>query len=136
MSVPWTSHNYRFVFGHPFLYPIVDVYLLGPHGKVQLEALVDTGAVRPIFPQKAAADAGIKLSATANDWIQYGSGVTLARRRSVSIGLGDHMWQTDVSFVERLDLPYALLGRVGVFSEFGVVKFIERTDRPRVEFWR
>jgi hypothetical protein len=48
--------------------------------------------------------------------------------------LGSQRLDTEISFVEQLELPYALLGRYGVFSNFNAVTFVERAATPRVEF--
>ena len=49
------------------------------------------------------------------------------------IELEQQRLDTEIVFVERLDLPYGLLGRRGVFSRFNEVVFLERVRPPRLE---
>jgi hypothetical protein len=114
--------------------PLVTVNLLGPRPGVFVPAVVDSGAVRPIFPKKAAEDAGLVLPPEPNDRIQYGGGTTASFLIRAWMMLGSQRLDTEISFVEKLELPYALLGRYGVFSNFNTVTFVERAETPRVEF--
>ena len=131
MSIP-----YRIVPSEPYPVPLCDVYLLGPAGRVIVRAVLDSGAVRPIFPRKAAEYAGIVLPTRPDHFIQYGGGPTGCVLVRSHLLLGDFRWSADVSFAERLELPYALLGRRGVFSQFNEVKFLEKTAPPRIELIR
>ena len=67
--------------------------------------------------------------AKSHEWVRV-SGDT------ATVGITDHAQHelTDVVFVERLEFPYALLGRRGVFAQFREVAFIEKSNPPRVEF--
>ena len=131
--MPRLTLPYRIVAGEPYPVPLCDVYLLGPAGRILVDAVIDSGAVRPIFPRKAAEDAGIQLPSAPNSRIQYGGGFTDCVLMRVHLLLGELRWDVDVSFAERLDLPYALLGRRGVFSQFNEVKFLEKSAPARVE---
>lgn len=128
MSIP-----YQVVTSEPYPLPLCDVYLLGPAGRVLVRAVLDSGAVRPIFPRTAAEDAGIALPTRTDHVIQYGGGRTNCVLFRSQLVLGDFRWSADVSFVDRLELPYALLGRRGVFSQFNEVKFLEKTLPARIE---
>jgi hypothetical protein len=127
------SLPYRIAWGRPELLPLCDVYLIGPKERVRVTSVVDSGALCPVFPLRAAEDAGIVLPASANCSIQYGGSVTLGRRVRVYIELKHRRWDTEIIFVEKLDLPYGLLGRQGVFGQFNEVAFLERIRTPRVE---
>jgi hypothetical protein len=123
--------NYRVVLGEPYPLPICDVYLLGPSGRIHVQAVVDSGAVRPIFPLKAAVDAGIDLSKAPSHPVQYGASRTPGWILPVRLDFGedDLRLDTSVVFVERLELPYGLLGRVGFFDRFNEVAFLHRSAR-------
>lgn len=128
------SRNYRVVLGEPFPVPICDVFLLGPSGRVHIQAVVDSGAVRPIFPLKAAEDAGIDLSKAHLHPIQFGAARTRGWIAPVRLDFGEDGPQLDTSvvFVERLELPYGLLGRVGFFDRFNEVAFLHKSGKnPR-----
>lgn len=99
-------------------------------------ALVDTGAVYSVFPISAAHDAGIGLAARANFEVQYGSGKEPGWLAKAYIEIDGRRWATEIVFVERLDFPYGLLGRRGVFNQFNEVAFTERVASPKVEFRR
>jgi hypothetical protein len=123
--------KYRIVLGEPFPLPICDVFLLGRHGRVHVQAVVDSGAVRPIFPLKAAQDAGFDLSKAHRYPIQYGASRTPGWILPVRLELGDDGLRLDTSvvFVERLEFPYGLLGRVGFFDRFNEVAFLHKNGR-------
>ena len=131
--MPTMSFPYRLVVGEPYPVPMCDVYLLGPAGRVLIRSVVDSGAVRPIFPRKAAEDAGIQLPSLPNSWIQYGSGQTACVVIRAYIVLGEMRWSAEISFVDRLDFSYGLLGRRGVFAQFNQVRFLEKIAPSRVE---
>lgn len=101
-----------------------------------MDAIADSGADYPVFRATLAESVGIELPSEPNDWITYGAGGAWARRVSAQLAMGDKVWQTQIWFVDRLDLPYELLGRIGVFDKFDMVRFIEgpRTKTPRLEF--
>jgi hypothetical protein len=130
------SCDYQILSGQSFPLPICNLHLLGPNGKVLVRALIDSGATHPIFPEKAAEDAGIGLPRYANFTIRYGGSITPGRKVKAYMALGEVRWGAEVVFVERLDFPYALLGRIGVFAQFNEVTFLEKVKTPRVEFGR
>ena len=114
--------------------PICPVELVGPRKRVGLSALVDSGAVYSVFPQKAAEDAGIPLPKYGNTTLQYGGSSVEARKIGVYLYFADLKINTEVMFVERLGFSYALLGRFGFFSRFNEVVFAEKISAPKVEF--
>jgi hypothetical protein len=127
------SHPYKIQAGRPDLLPLCDLHVIGPKGRVLQRIVFDSGAEFPIFPRRAADDAGIMLPSAPNSWVQFGGSIAQARRHPTYLELDGHRWAVDVWFVDRLELPYALLGRRGVFSQFNEVAFIERIRQPRVE---
>lgn len=124
---------YRFMLGQRDLLPLCDAYLIGPTTRTLVTAVIDSGAVYPVFPERAAEDAGITLRRVRNFPVQYGGGLSAGTLARVYIELAGRRWETDVVFVEGLDLPYALLGRRGVFARFNEVAFLERVRTPRIE---
>lgn len=127
------SLPYRTALGRPELLPLCDVYLIGPKERARVTSVVDSGALYSVFPLRAAEDAGLSLPAAANCPIQYGGSVTLGRRVRAYIELEQRRWGAEIVFVERLDLPYGLLGRLGVFAQFNEVAFLERIQPARIE---
>lgn len=95
--------------------------------------MFDSGALLPIFPRRAAEDAGVSLPDAPNFPIQYGGGVEQGRRVRAYIEIRQRRLDVEIVFVERLELPYALLGRRGIFGYFNEVAFLEKVATPRVE---
>ena len=56
------------------------------------------------------------------------------RKVDATLILGDRRWRAAVVFAERLNYPYALLGRTSVFAQFKEVAFLEKVKTGRVEF--
>ena len=113
--------------------PLCDVHLLGPKGRAQVTTVVDSGAIYSVFPVRAAEDAGLVLPKAMNFTIQYGGSVGYGRRVRAYIELALRRWDTEIVFVEKLDLTYGLLGRRGVFGRFNEVAFLEKVATPRIE---
>jgi hypothetical protein len=124
---------YRFQLGRTELLPLCDVHVLGPRGRTRVRAVVDSGAFEPVFHVGVADDAGISLRRSALVRVEYGGSTTLGRRTRVHIELEQHRFDTEIIFVEQLDLPYGLLGRRTIFSQFNEVVFLEKVSPPRVE---
>jgi predicted aspartyl protease len=124
---------YRIIFGTRDLLPLCDVQVLGPRGRARVTSVLDTGAVYSVFPARVAEDVGLPLPKSPNFTIQYGGSVTFGRRIRGHIELEQRRLDTEIVFVERLDLPYGLLGRRGIFSRFNEVVFLEKVRTPRVE---
>jgi len=93
-----------------------------------------------IFLRSDAEYLGIELPRLPNQRIAFGSGAGLGRRVKPHLELGGQRFRADVVFVDDEDwpstLPYALLGRTGVFPRFHYVAFMERLPTPVVEFQR
>ena len=127
------AEEYRIVLGELYPLPICDVSLLGPKGRVEVRALVDSGATFSVFPESAAKDAGIQLPVWPNFPIQYGSGVEKGRKIEVVLTMFEMRLRADVVFVERLPYRFALVGRICVFSKFKEVSFLEQA-KPQLRF--
>jgi hypothetical protein len=108
--------------------------LLGPKGRATFRALVDSGADYSVFPVKAADDVGIMLSAGTKTPVQYGGSTEVGTRLRAYIAIGAQRYRPEIVFVERLEFPFGVLGRAGIFSQFSEVAFIEKARTPRVEF--
>lgn len=128
------TFRYRILSGQPYLFPMCDLQLLGPRGRANLVALVDTGATYSLFPASAARDVGIVLPLAPNQNVQYGDSLGFGRRVRADILLGSRQMRVPVVFVERLAFRFALLGRLGVVARFNSLTFVERSDRPWTAF--
>lgn len=124
---------YRFQLGQTKLLPLCDVHVLGPRGRTRVPAVFDSGAFEPMFHVGVADDAGISLTRSTHVTVQYGGSTTSGRRIRVHIELEHHRLDTEIIFVEQLVLPYGLLGRRTIFSQFNEVVFLEKVYPPRVE---
>jgi len=58
----------------------------------------------------------------------------IGRLARVRFELLQRRFDVEVVFVERLELPYALLGRRGIFAQFNRVAFIEKSSPAHIEF--
>jgi len=128
------SLPYRIVLGRRDLLPLCDVYLLGPKKRALVPALIDSGAMYSVFHVGAAEEAGLALSKAVESPVQFGGSISLGWRMRAHLVLEGRRLDTEVIFVEKIDLPYGLLGRRGVFGQFNEVVFLERVGTPRVEF--
>jgi hypothetical protein len=130
------AQEYRIVLGYSDPQPICDVSIFGRDRRVLVEAIIDSGAARPIFHRSSAEDAGIDLSNALRFPIQYGGSKTDGRIARVRVRLGADGPQIDTSvvFVDHLELPYGLLGRIGIFDRFNEIAFLHKLRNPRVEF--
>lgn len=113
--------------------PLCNVVLLGKQRRVPVPAVVDSGAVFPIFPLDAARDAGIDANKGRPCSVIFGGSTESARLVDCFFEIGGHRLRSEVAFVREIKLGYALLGRRGVFSKFNEVAFIERWANSRVE---
>ena len=116
------------------LLPVIELAVLGPRGTVTQLALVDSGADYPVFPKKTGEDIGLNLLAGRLATVKYGGSDVVARVMRTHVRIGDEVCQPDIYFVEKLNFPYALLGRRGIFSKFNEVTFVERAKNPKIEF--
>jgi predicted aspartyl protease len=131
--MPVASLPYRIVAGRPELLPLCDVYVLGPLGRQSVTCVIDTGAIYPVLQERVAEDVGLLLPKSPNFTLQYGRSVAFGRRIRAHIELEQQRLDTEIVFVDRLDLPYGILGRRSVFSRFNEVVFLEKVATPRVE---
>jgi hypothetical protein len=135
------TQPYREVLGESYPVPLIDLILLGPSGRIPVLAMLDSGANRPIFPLKAAQEAGIDLTKSPGYWVQYGGSITngwivRARLELVTVDAKPDMnivLDTSIVFVEEFGFPYALLGRIGFFDRFNEVAFAQRASPARFE---
>jgi hypothetical protein len=132
-AVPFTALNYRIMPGSVHLLPMCDVYLLGPRSRVLVRSVLDSGAVYSVFHISAAQDAGLQLPNEPNWTVHYGGSAPPGWCVRTHIEIDRRRWDTEIVFVEKLDLPYGLLGRRGVFGQYNEVAFLERVSPQRVE---
>lgn len=123
---------YRFHGGH-FL-PLCEVVLLGNRFNVSINAVIDTGAVRPIFPKWAAEYAGLSLESGKPEGVVFGGSTAIGRLLKTYVLIEGRRFGIDVLYVDELKLDYALLGRTTFFNQFNEVAFHERTLERNVWF--
>ena len=128
------SLAYQIVLDSSHLLPLGTIRLLGPRRSVPYRVLVDSGALYSVFHRTAADDAGIELTATPNQDVQYGTARVPGWRVACYLMLGERRIKADVVFVEELAFSYGLLGRVDIFPQHNEVVFLEKVRPPRVEF--
>jgi hypothetical protein len=83
---------------------------------------------------KAAENVGLDISKGAIQPIEYGGSAASGRRLPVYLEVRGRRLRSEMVFVHRLDFPFVMLGRMGVFPWFNEVAFLERIKAPRVEF--
>jgi hypothetical protein len=132
------TQKYQEAFGEKFPLPLLNLLLTGPAGSVPTSAIVDSGAYRPIFPQKLAELVGIDLSNSWSEVVQYGGSRTTGKIGLARIELipDGPVLDTSILFVPQLELRYALLGRVGFFDRFKEVAFVQERLSSRLELRR
>ncbi len=127
MRIPYQLHN-----GHYL--PLCEVIILGSGFDVPINAVIDTGAVRPIFPKSAARDAGLSLESGKPEAVVFGGSVAIGRLLKTYVRIQGRRFELDILYVDELKLDYALLGRTTFFNQFNEVAFHERTLDRSVQF--
>jgi hypothetical protein len=125
---------YRIIYGKNYLLPICDIFVLGRNKRIPCEVLIDTGADYSILPLNVATDAGFEIPERLNYRVDYGSSKTHGVKIKTFFEIGPRRLSADFLFVERLDFPYGLLGRITLFNQFNEISFCERLQSPKVEF--
>jgi hypothetical protein len=128
------SFDYEPEFGESHLVPICYPRLLGPRGDVIVRALADSGAYFSVFPIETAEDAGIKLPRRLNTTVHFGRSIIGGKQIVVDLAIREMRMRAEVTFVEGLPFPYALLGRMGIWDQFKQVVFIESRPDPCLQF--
>jgi len=123
---------YQLQGGH-FL-PLCEVILLGTRFHVPINAVIDSGAVRPIFPKAAARDAGLSLESGKPEGVVFGGSTAIGRLLETYVLIQNRRFRLDILYVDDLKLDYALLGRTTFFNQFSEVAFHERTLERNVQF--
>jgi hypothetical protein len=124
--------SYQFHHGH-FL-PLCEVVILGSRFNVPINAVIDSGAVRPIFPKSAARDAGLSLESGKPEAVVFGGSTAIGRLLKTYVRIEGRRFELDILYVDELKLDYALLGRTTFFNQFNEVAFHERTLERSVHF--
>jgi hypothetical protein len=125
MRIPYQLHGAHFL-------PICEVIILGTRYNVPINAIIDSGAVRPIFPKSAARDAGLSLESGKPEGVVFGGSTAIGRLLRTFVLIQSRRFQLDILYVDELKLDYALLGRTTFFNQFNEVAFHERTLERRV----
>lgn len=129
-----TLERYKILSHNPRQLPIVEVDVLSTGVGWPVQALVDTGAEYSVFPIQVAQDAGLALPRDHNFIIHYGGSSTAGRKIGTFIRIVGREMQIPIVYVDVLSLPYALLGRRGLFSQFEYVQFSERISNHTMTF--
>ena len=127
MRIPYQLHGNHFL-------PLCEVVILGTHFNVPVSAVIDSGAVRPIFPKSAARDAGLSLEAGKPEGVVFGGSTAIGRLLETYVLIQHRRFRIDILYVDDLMLDYALLGRTTFFNQFNEVAFHERTRERSVQF--
>lgn len=120
MRLPYQLHG-----GHSL--PLCDVTILGTRFNAIVPAVIDSGAVRPIFRKSDARDAGLNVDLGKPEPIVFGGSTTIGRLLKTYVLIAGYRFELDIVYVDELKLDYALLGRTTFFNQFNEVAFHERT---------
>jgi hypothetical protein len=119
--------------GRYFL-PVCEVTLLGDRFHVPLPAVIDSGAVWPIFTKWAAEQAGLPLGSGTPQEVVFGGSATIGTLLKTNVLIQHRRFELDIVYVDEIKLGYALLGRATFFDRFNQVAFHERTpERKNVQ---
>ena len=127
MRIPYRFHNGHFL-------PLCEVVLIGRNCHVPVQAVIDSGAVRPIFPKSAARDAGLSVESGKPEGVVFGGSTAIGRLLETYVLIQHRRFRLDILYVDDLKLDYALLGRATFFNQFNEVAFHERTLERSVHF--
>jgi hypothetical protein len=127
MRIPYQLHGNHFL-------PLCEVVLIGRDCHVPVRAVIDTGAVRPIFPKSSARDAGLHLEMGKPEGVVFGGSTAIGRLLETYVLIQHRRFRLDILYVDDLKLDYALLGRTTFFNQFNEVAFHERTHERSVQF--
>jgi hypothetical protein len=127
MRIPYQLNGRHFL-------PLCDVVLIGRDCHIPVRAVIDSGAVRPIFPKSAARDAGLSLESGKPEAVVFGGSAAIGRLLETYVLIQHRRFRLDILYVDDLQLDYALLGRTTFFNQFNEVAFHERTRERSVQF--
>ena len=127
MRIPYQFHRGHFL-------PLCEVVVLGTSFNAHVNAVIDSGAVRPIFPKSAARDAGLDVESGKPVDVVFGGSATIGRLLKTYVRIGGYRFELDIVYVDELKFDYALLGRTTFFNKFNEVAFHERTLDRHVRF--
>lgn len=129
MRIPYQKHRSHYL-------PLVEVVVLGTRFNASMNAVIDTGVVRSVFPMSAARDAGLSLESGKPEAVVFGGSAAIGRLIKTYVLIHGRRFDLDILYVEdeKLKLDYALLGRETFFNQFNEVAFHERTLERNVHF--
>jgi Aspartyl protease len=107
--------------------PAIEVSLDGPTDRLNLLALVDTGALYNRFGAWVADSLNIDLDGVPVAHIGLGGHTIAARTVIVSLTIGGYTWEAPVSFCDPWPFAFHLLGQEGFLRWFTVM--INAADR-------
>lgn len=124
MRIPYKCHA-------GYWLPMCDVTILGAGFDVIVPAVIDSGAVWPIFSRWAAEQAGLAVESGTSTKVFFGGSSTDGKLVRTSVLIDHRRFELEIVYVpHELESGYALLGRLSVFDQFNQVAFHER-DRDR-----
>lgn len=127
MRIPYQFHRGHFL-------PLCEVVVLGTRFNATVNAVIDSGAVRPIFPKSVARDAGLDVESGKPEGVVFGGSAAIGRLLNTYVLIQGYRFALDVLYVDELKLDYVLLGRTTFFNQFNEVAFHERTLDRHVRF--
>lgn len=93
--------------------PVVPVSLEGGYPVL---CLVDSGALRNRFAAEVGEAAGLDLSRGRVDPFQVGSHSLMGHALTVTLAVGKHEWETEVTFAQGWPFSHQILGLYGFFD--------------------
>lgn len=128
------SFPYQMVHYSKSSLPLCTIYILVKNERIPVRVLVDSGATDTVLPLNVAIDAGFEIPERLTPQVQYGGSQANGVEINTYFEIGGRRLSADFKYVEKLEFPYGLLGRRGVFNKFNEVAFSERPKCPLVEF--
>ena len=107
--------------------PTVEVALDSPTDRLNLLALVDTGALYNRFGSWVADSLDIDLDGVPLEQIGLGGHTTVARTVITNLTIGEYTWEAPVSFCDPWPFAFQLLGQEGFLRWFTIT--INAADR-------
>jgi len=89
MRIPYKLHGGHFL-------PLCEVVLLGARFNASVNAVIDTGAVRPIFPKSAARDAGLSLESGKPEGVVFGGSTAIGRLLKTYVLIHGRRFKLDI----------------------------------------
>jgi predicted aspartyl protease len=113
-------------------YPMIDVELIGPEGKLVVKALVDSGASYSIFRPEIAEYLGIPVMRGQRLYFQGIGGRITGYLHQMPVRVADERFECKIAFSPEYQVSFNLLGRNNFFLPF-LITFNEKLQKLLVE---